>query len=310
MKDDRVNCDVCDGTGETLSRWTTELGGKRLRCPKCLGDGMIPRSELRNQRVERLLRTVRRESNRHPNDCRCMTCSTRRSRERKELLDELDRVVEARQQLLSNESDHPNQSDDVQQTSREPAESSGRQPSPPQGTGGRHTDDQRRRGRSSATDGGRRGQQRAEDLARQHIESYSESASVSGGAPPNLTSVEGGSTSGAGGKRLAVVTVLLIVGIGLIGLVFIGSPDVRGQFAHWMSELKRSSPSSGPVVARATVLPAKTAISLPTVAAANPTAKPMPTATLTSTPTPLPEPTATQPPSPTPTVADLKLGNL
>ena len=150
-------------------------------------------------------------------------------------------------------------------------------------------------------------QRRAEDLARQHIESDFGSASVGGGAPPNLTLVEGGSTSGAGGKRLAVVTVLLIVGLGLLGLVIIGGSDVREQFAHWMGELKRSSPNPGPVVARTAVLPAKTATSLPTVTVANPTASPLPTATLTSTLTPLPEPAATEPPSPTPTVADLKL---
>ena len=33
-------CDLCMGAGEFMSHWTTELGGKGLRCFQCLGSGI------------------------------------------------------------------------------------------------------------------------------------------------------------------------------------------------------------------------------------------------------------------------------
>ena len=38
-----VRCDMCMGRGEIISRWTQELGGKILRCPKCLASGKVTR---------------------------------------------------------------------------------------------------------------------------------------------------------------------------------------------------------------------------------------------------------------------------
>ena len=57
---------MCFSTGTVLSRWTTELGGKLTRCPKCLGKGWIqepasdpralrPRAEKQKQPPEDLL---------------------------------------------------------------------------------------------------------------------------------------------------------------------------------------------------------------------------------------------------------------
>ena len=38
-----VTCTMCMGTGKTISRWSEELGGKLLRCPKCFGSGRVTR---------------------------------------------------------------------------------------------------------------------------------------------------------------------------------------------------------------------------------------------------------------------------
>ena len=48
-------CPTCDGTGETLQRWDTDLGGKMLRCPTCLGKGEVPKDYplLRRGRADR-----------------------------------------------------------------------------------------------------------------------------------------------------------------------------------------------------------------------------------------------------------------
>ena len=40
-----LRCGMCFSSGETLSRWTTELGGKWIRCPKCFGKGWVQESE-------------------------------------------------------------------------------------------------------------------------------------------------------------------------------------------------------------------------------------------------------------------------
>ena len=36
-----LRCWMCFSSGETLSRWTTELGGKWIRCPNCFGKGWV-----------------------------------------------------------------------------------------------------------------------------------------------------------------------------------------------------------------------------------------------------------------------------
>ena len=40
-----AKCDMCMGSGDIISHWTTVLGGESLRCPKCFGSGKFrPRS--------------------------------------------------------------------------------------------------------------------------------------------------------------------------------------------------------------------------------------------------------------------------
>ena len=34
-------CPTCDGTGEVIGRWRSELGGKRTRCPSCFRAGWV-----------------------------------------------------------------------------------------------------------------------------------------------------------------------------------------------------------------------------------------------------------------------------
>lgn len=45
MEDSIVNCDLCQGSGQTIRGYD----GRRIRCPKCLGNGVIAWSELRRR---------------------------------------------------------------------------------------------------------------------------------------------------------------------------------------------------------------------------------------------------------------------
>ena len=54
---------MCSGTGEIISRWTQELGGATLRCPKCLGSG-------RERRSSGLVKHT-------PLNCKCDDCNRR-----------------------------------------------------------------------------------------------------------------------------------------------------------------------------------------------------------------------------------------
>ena len=44
MKDSTVNCDICHGSGRTIRGHD----GRNIRCPKCLGEGIVPLSASRN----------------------------------------------------------------------------------------------------------------------------------------------------------------------------------------------------------------------------------------------------------------------
>ena len=56
-----LRCGMCLSTGETLSRWTTELGGKWIRCPKCFGKGWVQEPD-----KPRLVHQRRPQPERHP----------------------------------------------------------------------------------------------------------------------------------------------------------------------------------------------------------------------------------------------------
>ena len=79
MNDSIVRCDVCKGSGQAMSRWAVETGGRKTRCPKCLGRGRIPRSALRSERVARI------------------------NAKRHSVLDEVERIAEARQRELDSD---------------------------------------------------------------------------------------------------------------------------------------------------------------------------------------------------------------
>ena len=61
--DRELTCDMCRGIGQIISRWTEELGGATLRCPKCLGSG-------RERRSSGLVKHT-------PLNCKCDDCNRR-----------------------------------------------------------------------------------------------------------------------------------------------------------------------------------------------------------------------------------------
>ena len=49
-----VPCDICKGEKTIISRWTMETGGKKIRCPGCMGRGEVPLSVIRAKQKRRL----------------------------------------------------------------------------------------------------------------------------------------------------------------------------------------------------------------------------------------------------------------
>ena len=255
---------MCGGDGTIVSTWTQSLGGRLTRCPKCLGKGELPDTELRNRRVRGGQTRGRAEQRSESHDPKF--ADEERQASDVEVVSDWEDVL---QDALSTTG--------PREPSRPPSRSHERHFAP-QAAGPREP-----------------GRPPSRPYERQ---STPQAAGPREPSRQSQPSRRGGRGSGC----VASILIALIVTLGAT-TIFYSNEDIRSRFLEFVDQLnpsERSTPVFIPPSPTATLDPSPTA--LPTqvvVALPDPTPEPTPTPTPTHTPTP--DPTATSIPAPTAT---------
>ena len=282
-----AKCDMCMGSGDIISHWTTVLGGESLRCPKCFGSGKFrPRS-------------VR--INHTPLNCTCPDCNRQwdewKRRTRPSKPERSGRVVAQAEEVRDR---YISAAGDKARPSRTPV---------PNPSGGERQSPDRPVGRPptrspNLSGGGRQGQSRPLDRPPTRSPTPSGGGRQSPGPPVSRPPVRSPNRSGGGRGWLWAVVILAALGIA----AWLG----RDNIALVISDLRTAATSSAPTAAPSR---ARTVTILPT---AEPTTSPSPAATVSPTPSPtatlrsdtrldqlgrIPLPSATPTSSPAPTAA-------
>ena len=283
-----LTCDICNGTGKIISRWTQVPGGESLRCFRCLGTGKEP--------------TPSRRMNHTPLNCKCEDCNRRWTewkRRRRTSSPRAGGVVAEAEELLGQYATRPSEPEQPKPSNNMP-----RAPSTPskRSKRNRRRRKQQRSGSTVSSGSSKDTQPPSPNPTPPHrsatpterVNHVDQAAAGTSKPPPTPPDARrpAGSQSGGGGSGWKFASIALAIAlIAVVAWVFFSGQDSRQVATATPVSVAKAIETSTPTH---TPSPTSTHTTLPT-------ATHIPTNTPTQTPVPSATPTPTRTPRPTPT---------